>query len=303
MPFLEIPLENSICMFIIILLIFILVFATLISLFLTLLDRDLSANPPTLLLHSVYKGDRSVRSLSEISEKNFTDFCCQLKLNGFRFSTVENSVKSISQVPLTFDDGFESIYDVAAPILREFGGRATLFVTTAHFVGRESIDVYENQKKLSRNQIKELYRDGFEIGSHTVTHRALPFLCDDDIYEELSESKRVLEEIVGDKIELLSFPLGLWDNRVIRIAKEVGYSRFYTYGGVRRSRKFEEITPVLGVYPFENSSDLISKIRKEITPTVIASKIVPHFAKGSPLWKFDKSYSLLRALSYANPLK
>jgi len=82
-------------------------------------------------------------------------------------------------VTITFDDGCETDLLAAAPILRQAGFNATFFIT----VGRLGKPGY-----LSKAQVKEL-SEGFEIGSHSMTHAYLTDLDESGLRHEICDSK------------------------------------------------------------------------------------------------------------------
>src|SRR5215469_545620 len=70
-------------------------------------------------------------------------------------------------VVLTFDDASKSHFTVARPLLKKYGFGATFFIT-------EGFDFRTNKRDyLTWEEIVELHRDGFEIGNHTVDHKAV----------------------------------------------------------------------------------------------------------------------------------
>src|SRR5690242_9870169 len=70
-------------------------------------------------------------------------------------------------VVLTFDDSVASHHAVVRPILKRYGFGATFFIT-------EGFSFPTNkQDYMTRAQIAELHRDGFEIGNHTRDHLAV----------------------------------------------------------------------------------------------------------------------------------
>lgn len=248
-----------------------------------------------LLLHHITPKGKLPKSLSEISQEQLKKLCIQTKENSLILNTLTASESSPNNRALTFDDGFTSIYSEAFPLLSQFDFKATLFITTGHLQNQKTNDVYGHEK-LNRQQIRELFQAGFEIGSHTVTHRALTLLSDEDIRLELSESKKILEEIVESSIELLAFPLGLWNERVLSIAKECGYSRFTIYNYHNKSKHRDEITPVTAIYPFDSTHDMQQKLlgTSKKDHAFCRSRIIPQFAKGSPLASFSRAYNPLR---------
>jgi peptidoglycan/xylan/chitin deacetylase (PgdA/CDA1 family) len=128
---------------------------------------------------------------------------------------------------LTFDDGTLDFWDQAKPVLDKHGFTATLFVVSGHVGGRSTWDLdlgEPDRPLLSWDQLRELHRAGFEIGSHTHTHRPLTELSDGDVRSELDRSRRVLEEQLGVAPRFVAYPRGLYDERHKRLARESGYA-------------------------------------------------------------------------------
>jgi peptidoglycan/xylan/chitin deacetylase (PgdA/CDA1 family) len=117
-------------------------------------------------------------------------------------------------VAITVDDGCETDLLTIAPLLEEFGFRAT-FYTTPGFFGKKGF--------LSAAQVRELSDLGFEIGSHSMTHRYLTDLSDIDLRQELEQSKQILEQMVRKPVEHFSCPGGRGNARVVQAARKAGY--------------------------------------------------------------------------------
>ncbi len=76
---------------------------------------------------------------------------------------------------------------------------------------------------LSWKEIKELRKAGIEFGSHTHSHYLLTLEEENVVEEELKLSKRKLEENLKEKIEFLSYPSGLYNPEVKKLAEKSGY--------------------------------------------------------------------------------
>lgn len=95
-----------------------------------------------------------------------------------------------------------------------------------------SSDSRESRRILNSQEIKELSKNPLiTIGSHTLTHPFLSQLDKNEIRVELEQSKRKLEKIVGDEIELFAYPYGgkkSYNLSIIKLLKELGYKKAFT---------------------------------------------------------------------------
>jgi peptidoglycan/xylan/chitin deacetylase (PgdA/CDA1 family) len=134
-------------------------------------------------------------------------------------------------VAVTFDDAYQSVVTEALPEMDARGVTATVFAV-AGFVG----DVSRWDVRLARRpfrhaswtQMRNLAERGFEIGSHTVSHRDLTRLKRKDLRYELAVSKRMLEDHIGCGVTAVSYPFGRFSACVIEEALEAGYTQGFT---------------------------------------------------------------------------
>ena len=101
---------------------------------------------------------------------------------------------------LTIDDVSESIYLNAFPLLKEYAIPFTLFVNTS-LLGTRG---YINKEQLLEMSLCDLCT----VGSHGVRHEQFRYLSKAIAVEDLSVSKRYLEEIIGKPITVYAFPYG-----------------------------------------------------------------------------------------------
>jgi len=78
-------------------------------------------------------------------------------------------------------------------------------------------------RMLSREDIQYLHKRGVEIGSHTHSHPMLPMLSMSDIEYELAHSKKILNDICGQNIDIVAYPNGRYNEAVIRKSFDMGY--------------------------------------------------------------------------------
>ncbi len=154
-----------------------------------------------------------------------------LKDNGYRVISPADLLGFLeyrTQIPkksvlITFDDGYKSVYDIAWPILKEYGFTATAFVYT-DYVGI-------SKKALSWENLRQLKAHGFTIGSHTLSHADLtkkdPGENDTDFHrrikKELLMSKKIIDKQLNQDTISLAFPYGRYSPKAMETAKSVGY--------------------------------------------------------------------------------
>jgi peptidoglycan/xylan/chitin deacetylase (PgdA/CDA1 family) len=121
---------------------------------------------------------------------------------------------------LTFDDGSRAFYELARPLLDAKGFKTTQYIPTKG-LSTTPTDPF----MMTLDQVRAVAAAGHEIGSHSVSHDALPTLSDAALAAELRDSKARLEQIAGrpGSVTSIAYPYGLYDARVIAAAKAAGY--------------------------------------------------------------------------------
>ena len=164
---------------------------------------------------------------------------------------------------VTFDDAHASVGELAAPILAGLGLPGTVYVPTDYPdsgrpMGWDGYDMWlgtEHEPELAClgwEQLRELREAGWEIGSHTRSHPRLPQLGDEQIADELQESRRRCEEQMSAPCLSLAYPYGEFDERSVRIAREAGY-RFAVTIPRRPEPPLPLRWPRVGVYHGEDA--------------------------------------------------
>ncbi len=124
---------------------------------------------------------------------------------------------------LTFDDGRETQYQNAFPLLKKYGVRATFYVFT---------NAIDRPGYLTSAQIKEMSAAGQLFGSHSVFHPRLDKMTDEAaVKKELEKSKNALEGITGLKVRNFAHPFGLYSDLVLKELAATGYETGRALGG------------------------------------------------------------------------
>lgn len=273
-----------------------------IVLFLSYIKRKKNKNTSplssSLLFHSI--ADKRQNDQSHISKKTFAMLIANIKKKEYTTITGSDLLsprKSVNQsekkIALVFDDGFENVFTNAFPLMQEYSIKSNVFPIVDSIGKFSSWDIYKSQKHMSKEHVRKISDAGHEIGSHSLTHQDLVLISHKEAEYELSESKKILEDITGREIVSISFPWGSWNKRTWDLALQCGYKIAFAYRG--HSQATFPVIPVTGVYSFDSVSDIIEKIemRHSFSNTIARSLIMPHFARGTALWKFKKNYNIM----------
>lgn len=113
---------------------------------------------------------------------------------------------------ITFDDGFKDNFDNAYPILKKYGAGATIFLI-AGAIGQEDM--------LNEQQIREMQGSLIEFGSHTVTHPILATLPIQKATGEIADSKRLLQDLLHQEVNLFAYPKGKKNVHYTSVTKSI----------------------------------------------------------------------------------
>jgi len=176
---------------------------------------------------------------------------------------LERGASLRSTAVIAFDDGYNGVFELAAPILRDLGISATVFIV-AEAAGRWSSFWWDQPSIVSaatpsqrdswltdlkgdddaivgaaaphgREHLPHSHRPadwdtirasigkGIEIGVHSSTHRCLPTLTDGELDHEIKDSRRAVHQATGVRPEFFAYPYGHCDERVRARVRVAGY--------------------------------------------------------------------------------
>lgn len=131
---------------------------------------------------------------------------------------------------LTFDDGFETLYEYVLPVLKRHELPSTVFLVAQTLTEKgQPVDWVDTPgtgplTTLTRDQVLEMQDAGVEFESHSYAHRTLPSLAFDECVDDLRESREFLSDLLGRHVDLLAYPRGRHDEQVRAAAAAAGYA-------------------------------------------------------------------------------
>lgn len=204
-----------------------------------------------------------------VSTARFRGICDMLR-HGFRVVPLAEAfriARSEEPIPhrtvaITFDDCYRDNL-AAARVLAEYGYAATFFLPTA-YVDTDQRFPWDAHLKplanLSWDDVREMSRLGFEIGSHSATHPDLGKITREEVRRELLESRTILESQLQKPVRWFAYPFGGERNfrpewRVL--VRETGYDGCVSgYGGFLRRDTDVAMLPRESVTSFSSTQEL-----------------------------------------------
>ena len=206
--------------------------------------NDKTSDLPILMYHAI--SSAACVALPQTSSIEHAvrarDFRAQLDAiveGGFFTVTIDDLDRCVSEpkpLLMTFDDGHESDLIVAAPELARRNLHAIFFVVWS-YLGRPGY--------LNRDQVIALRSQGFEIGSHGMTHTRLSQISLAEASDELCESKRRLEDLLQEPVAAFALPGGHYNDAVLQEVWTAGYRRVMT-SDFRIANRENRVMPRMG---------------------------------------------------------
>jgi len=175
--------------------------------------------------------------------------------SGYNTGTEKVSPTVEKAVVIVFDRGYENQFTNAKPILDKYGFKASFFVICSFIEGEGYYNTtkaeeltHDFNNPMSWNQIRQLDKEGHDIGSHGTEHRDLRKLSSEELEYEVSGSKECLIDH-GLEPTYFQYPFnkGVRNSTVLNLVSKnfdfglSGHSRLMFLGCDGRDYGFHEI--------------------------------------------------------------
>jgi len=226
-------------------------------------SRDHNINEFTILsYHEIADKSETLDSSYAVSPSNFDQQIRWLMANGYHFIRVDdilNYRRNGKPLPdkavlITFDDGYQSVYANAYPVLKKYKIPTVIALVGNWMNSKEKVDfdgqMIDRNKFLSQAEIKEMIASGLvEIASHSYgLHKGIPgnpkghmqpaattrqWLADKNgyedektyqqrVYNDLLKNNAFLKNYTGQQPRVIVWPYGRYNIEVRTIAEKLG---------------------------------------------------------------------------------
>ena len=184
---------------------------------------------PIITYHKI--SNQKEFGLTTVSQHQFEHQMKYLSDEGYE-TVCFKDIKTQNSVPekpiiITFDDGYESIYQNALPVLEKYNFKSVIFVVS-EFIGNynlwEAVPFQQKYKHISKEHLTKILEKGHEIGSHSKNHFYLPALGKNTLKDEIAGSKNDLENIINGEVVSFCYPYGRSNIKIKNLVREAGYT-------------------------------------------------------------------------------
>ncbi len=168
---------------------------------------------------------------TNIKNKVFLEQLKEINKLGLEFITFKKFEKIIqtnidkNYILLTIDDGFESFYKNAWPILKSKKIPFILFVSTRE-VGKNGYMTWEQINEIGSSDLAK-------IGNHSHSHEYLVDWENNKVKSDIKTSIEIFKKKLGYSPEIFSYPFGEWSNELKKIIYDFDFKfAFGQHSGV-----------------------------------------------------------------------
>ena len=128
-----------------------------------------------------------------------------------KYNGIAMGNKEKNYIYLTFDAGYEAGYtEKILDTLKANNVQGTFFIT-AHYVNT------------APDLVKRMIDEGHIIGNHTVNHKSMPSLSDEELKKEVMDLHQAIFKKYGYEMKYIRPPKGEFSERTLSLSEQLGY--------------------------------------------------------------------------------
>lgn len=198
-------------------------------------------------------------------------FCSHLRVLsrlGYQCVGPEQALDKRRSAVITFDDGYTSFAEVAAPELLKRNWTATVFLVSDCVGGTNGWDEAigdVSESLMSWDTIRSLSAKGMQFGSHTASHCHLDRVDSQAVTTELASSKNKIEAELKEPCRWFCYPYGGMNGSVAEAVRASGYeAAFATTKGAWTAASDRFAVPRINVRADTSAAVLAYKIFRAV---------------------------------------
>ncbi|MDD5582902.1 MAG: polysaccharide deacetylase family protein [Candidatus Marinimicrobia bacterium] len=189
---------------------------------------------PVLLYHHV-----NPQGFNTVKPTLFETHIAHLKKRGYTGITfrriLTHDILPEKPVVITFDDGYDTIFCHALPILEKYAFKAVVFMLSGYIGKKNTWDLSlepSGIRHLNQEELTELSKHGWEIAAHSLSHHPLTCMSLEQAKYEIEKSGAILEDLLNMPTDGFAYPFGRFNNSLKKIVQQSGYH--YACGALKR---------------------------------------------------------------------
>lgn len=196
-------------------------------------------------------------SYQKIEKEKFAQQMAYLQAEGYETLYFSDLAKPLppKAVIVSFDDGFRSVYEKAAPIMEKYGIKGNVYLPTG-YIGNDP-------HFMDWEMVKDLQAGNFEMQAHTHDHVDVRTLTEQTLAEQIKASDDAFEEKLGFLPKAFCLPFGTYDCASVGKLRKTGrydYILGSYYGNLGKPRK-GRVLPRIGISNDDTLEDFIAKLQ------------------------------------------
>lgn len=231
------------------------------------LRREFGQLLPVLLYHYVGPRPRGLPGSLAVSAERFARDVALLARAGFTGIRAadwvawrrDGTALPAHPVLVAFDDAYTALVEHALPALRRHGFGATVFAVAGEVGGRNRWDDLE-VPLMDATQLRDLARQGVEIGAHGCAHVTLDGLSAGALEREVVGSRDRLADVLGAPVTSFAYPYGRRDAPALAAVRGSYACAFTTEPGLNALDTDPHLLRRSMVLPSDTPADLLARL-------------------------------------------